>query len=463
MGAPINAGETLNIPVLQALKQNLTCYENGKYSETAEDSRKSRRLTLLRDGEDCFDFQPGSQPGNLSLQGFLCPFRLHDTYAVDLTLFYEGTIRTEQLSQLNPQGCLLPQQIQAFLGQTLLLFAEPVNQQDDYQGLANDCVAHLLSGFEIPDLETTGRLLGDPIFEYDNGEIDPVQHLRIIVWFNCQAIAPEQLNKVNQRLFYLLYSQHKILYAHHQARYCADQAKQLYSTIDSYVKRFTIDTSVSNFSQTTQISDRLQHLKGYLQHLNDSLTELPPIELKYARYLFELQDHESTIIINAQNYRSQLTKLEMLPENDTGFLKQFLEQAYNQFQQQIQADQRSLAPGRELLQQLIATTRGLVEVVQAELNRLQQQIAEEERDRQEKADRRLQNEIQAIGTGIAAGTIVASSSGLITQQWAWPWSPNHSSYPHPFLGSIIASVFFALIGWGGVKLLQRSSNWNSKR
>jgi hypothetical protein len=48
------------------------------------------------------------------------------------------------LEGLNPQGCLLPSQIKASLGQTLVLFAQPEGQIHDIQEFANDCLAAIL-------------------------------------------------------------------------------------------------------------------------------------------------------------------------------------------------------------------------------------------------------------------------------------------------------------------------------
>jgi hypothetical protein len=53
--------------------------------------------------------------------------QLQDTYALDLTLLAADTLEINQLKNLNFQGCLLPHNIQASLGQTLVLFAKPVD------------------------------------------------------------------------------------------------------------------------------------------------------------------------------------------------------------------------------------------------------------------------------------------------------------------------------------------------
>jgi len=53
--------------------------------------------------------------------------------------------------------------------------------------------------------------------------------------------------------------------------------------------------------------------------------------------------------------------------------------------------------------------------------------------------------------GIATGSILASSFGLITQPVTWPWEPNYGKYPHPFLVALIVSFSFAFIVWQAMK------------
>ncbi|MEC4817728.1 MAG: hypothetical protein SAK29_31315 [Scytonema sp. PMC 1069.18] len=345
-------GQTLHILELQNLRQKLICYENGQYQPAAEDKLYPQQLSLLQPGSDGIDFLLPNQ-GQLELNGFLCPFRLHDTYAIDLTLFYQDTIDVTQIGQFNPQGLLLPEKLGASLGQTLLLYAEPLESLDNYQVLANTCIAQLFPRLALPELVATGSLLGNPVFEYDNLEISPNQQYHILVWFKCKNVDEEKIDAVSKQLLYLFSCHHKILYAYHQSRWCDRQAKQIYSTLEGYV---------NNFEQICKSPNRLQQFK-------DLLNELPQLAFKYARYLRDLQDHETTIAINRDNYISQLKKLATLPDNNLAFLQQFLDRANNKFKRQIQADRSYLEPGREFSERLINTIRGFAAIEQIESDR----------------------------------------------------------------------------------------------
>ena len=83
------------------------------------------------------------------------------------------------LKQLNPQGCLLPNHIKASIGQTLLLYAEPV-VYDGYSAMADKCVRAFVgeSIWSELTITATGELFGSPIFEYDR----VAKKCHILVW-----------------------------------------------------------------------------------------------------------------------------------------------------------------------------------------------------------------------------------------------------------------------------------------
>ncbi|WP_226585664.1 hypothetical protein [Microseira wollei] len=279
----VDLGNALHIPELQNLRQKLICYEGDRYFPEAEDTLGAEYLTLLQNHEPSLNFQVPSQPGGLELQGLLCPFRLHDTYAIDLTLFSQDTLNIPQLSYLNPQNLIL-QNIQPSLGKTLLLFGQPSEtQEDNYQALADACVAQLLpEAADITKLVGTGSLLGNPIFEYENNQSDSAQKLHILVWFKCQDMNPTHMDRVAEILFHLLWCRHKILYVYQQSRWCVNQAKKLYGSLEQYT---------SNFSQINETPNRRSHIINL--H-----AKLQKIDLDYTNYLNDLVEHEKTIAIN---------------------------------------------------------------------------------------------------------------------------------------------------------------------
>jgi len=337
----VDLGNKLDIRELQNLLQQLISYQNNQYFPEAEDNQASEYCTLLLNRQASLDFQVIAQPDGLPLQGLLCPYRLHDSYAFDLTLSSQERFFLPQLCQLNPQYLLLPSHIQASLGQTLLLFGQPIELQEKNQGLADACVGQLLPETDKPELINRGFLLGNPIFESESLHKDPSKQLHILVWFKCQSMDTDDMDKASELLLYLLWCRHKIQYVYHESRWCDRQLKQLYNRIEQHRNSF------SQISQSPERQRQFQQL----------LTELREIDIKYAGYLGDLDSHENTIAINEQNYRAKLEKLEALPETDLSAWQQFLDYVRNKLQRQIQADRSFLDPGRDRLQHL----KGIIE------------------------------------------------------------------------------------------------------
>ncbi len=337
----VDFGNTLHIRELKTLRQQLICYEGDRYFPEAEDILGAEYFTLLQNQEPSLHFQVPPQACGLELQGLLCPFRLHDTYAIDLTLFLQDTFTLLQLNYLNPKNFIL-QNIQASLGQTLLLFGQPLAmQKDNCQPLADACVAQLLPGKHSIELVDTGCLLDNPISEYESGLTNSTNKLHILVWFKCRDMNSAQMDRVAEILLHLLWCRHKILYVYRQSRGCVIQAKKLYGSLEQYR---------SNFSQISEVQNRRSHLISL--H-----AKLQQVELDYTNYLNDLAEHEQTISINELNYKTYLEKLEKFPSTKLNFCQEFLQHVRNKFQRQIQVDRDYLATGRDRLQRLKATVQ----------------------------------------------------------------------------------------------------------
>lgn len=335
----VGLGNTLHIRELQNLQQELICYEDDYYFPEAEEIWGAEYSNLLDYQKSSLRFLMPPQVGELQLQGLLCSFRLHDTYAIDLTFFSQDTFTLPQLSYLNPKNLLLDK-IKPSLGQTLLLFGQPLEtQEDNYQVLADTCVAQLLPGKDSIELVDTGSLLGNPIFEYESGLTNPSKKIHILVWFKCQDMSPNHMDRVAEILLHLLWCRHKISYLYKLSRYSVIQAKKLYGSLEQYR---------SNFSQISEVQNRRSHLISL--H-----AKLQQVELDYTNYLNDLEEHEQTIAINYINYRTYLEKLEKLPLTKLSFCQEFLQHVRNKLQRQIQVDRDYLAIGRDRLQRLKAT------------------------------------------------------------------------------------------------------------
>jgi hypothetical protein len=408
-------------PKLDSLPEHLS-------NRNSKNSQQSDYLELFQsDGDKVVSFTTISEPEKLPLTGQIYPLQLHDTYALDFTLRSPNlTVEINQLSNLNFQGCLLPCEIEASLGQTLVLFAKPVDFAGNHQDLAVACVDALFQNSELkqpkPYLIGEGKLLGSPIFEFDNSQEDPRLKCHILVWLDTDEKTSEieELGDYYPPLLNLLCCRSKILYVYYQAHRCNEEARKLYSQLEEKVAEFS--------HLKSERKERLEQLEGWL-------TELPQIGLTYARYLRDIELHQIAIETNVVNYSLWLKKLSDCRVNEIDnldFLQEFIKRSCNTFQKQIKVNMSYLNAGKQLFQQMIETIRGIVDVD------AQKQQADYERD-EKNSDRALQTLIAIVGVGIGTAGVVATASPYIIEQ-----KPNEK--PHNFTLSLLFSLGAGLVG-----------------
>ncbi|BAY45468.1 hypothetical protein SAMD00079811_30710 [Scytonema sp. HK-05] len=410
-------GKQLGVPRLENLPKLIEEANNQKNSITGE-ILPERILT----------FTAIKHKKNLHLSGEANPIEIHDTYALDLTLRYpHPEVQLTDLRGLNPDDCLLPKNINASLGQTLVFFAKPVGKIDNEQAFADACVAGLLSEETVRELKIhcqhQGQLLGSPIFEYNNDADSPEEQCHLLIWLNTHSETTnlEEKGEYYYPLINLLLCRSKIIYARSEAIWCYEQAREAYSDLEKYKQEFKeqknnpIDLKFDKFNQL--------------------LNEIPEISFNYVDYLRDLELHRTTIQTNSKNYRLYLDKLNnvCIKSDNLEFLSNFLELALDTFVEQINTDLAYLTPGQNLFDQMIGTIRGIVEVEQA------------------KRDRSLERTIQVVGIAFGGGAIV---SGVVTQHIdkSFGQQINFKSLVHhplvlSLLWSFLATFVFGLVAW----------------
>ncbi|MCT7975859.1 hypothetical protein [Laspinema olomoucense] len=424
-------GESLDILALKTCRQWLNIPE--------QQAAIAFRELLSEELDRCLSFHFPEVEGKSDTprrNGELYAVQLHDTYVADLTFRYPGMVSVAELTHLNPEGMLLPDRISASIGQTLVLFAKPVIAEEcpslaTLRDLADRCLQALLTNAPLPVLPSyraQGKLLGSPIFEYDNESENPAQYCHILVWLDCHpdTATLEASGDYYHPLMDLLCYRSKIRFSYHQARTRYRDCRQLYHQLETLMKGLQ-----------TLPEDTAEKLTG----LQDSLLKINPQAFTYASHIRDMEDQRTTMITNLKNYT---TKLEALTTNIDGeqefrFFQAFSHECRSKLLRQIHTDLNYLRPGNALFGHCIATMRGIVEVEQAKMNNKQQQTNQD-----------LQNEIQAVGVGIAAGAIVASNSALIFQPWKREREIFEFSFSWPFVGFIIAlviSVFCSVGAW----------------
>lgn len=417
----------LPFPGLKDLKSKLLCYHDGNY----EPQREGRSQWLTDSGT--LPLGSISSREGFKITAELEPFRLNDTYVADLTLTPESpdtTIEVRQLAAFNPDGCLLPHQIQASLGQTLWLSVEVEKSDSECEELAKNCAIALLQGTPLdPVLISQGKLFGGLLFEYEafaEGALsaiapdtadNPAQHCHILVSLNnTQTPTGKLFTEAYDWLRNLLCCRHKIRYVYYQSRLCYQDAREQYSELEKQGQ------SYSQLLTQPEAEARLASLK-------QSLAQVSTAIFAYDTELRNLQTHLTTIETNSFNYQRCLERLPLQNGDNIENWQHFLSRETEKYRQQIQTDLNYLRPGRTLFDQLIATLLGITDIEQVERDRQQLQ-----------KEKSLENTIKAVGVGVAIGTstasVTASSFGRLDK----------SPLPLPFnLHPFAASVLFSLL------------------
>jgi hypothetical protein len=356
------------------------------------------------------------------LKGNLQPFLLNDTYCVDITLKPEGEnveVEVEQLSAFQPQVFL--NQITADLGKVLTIHREqnywitPKPKLEDAAKWANAlCARTSFNPQFIDQLE----LFNCPCFLFEAGD------LTIII----SLAKPKQLDldKANdnyESLRDLFWCQKKIVATYSKAKESYQTARELYSKLEKKVQEFY---TISNETPEQRLN-RLDTLDTMVQ-------EIPQDLLYYNCCLRDLKTHYTTIKTNSDNFKTCLSSL-LEAGNKLEVWSRLAEKTYPLYLRQIETYLEYLEPGKDLFSDLINTIRARTEIEQAKNNQ------------------DLQDHIQSIGVGIAAGAIIASTSGLMMEPWSLPTRDNWIKplSIHPFIIVLTVSTFCS---WGAWKLMK---------
>lgn len=427
-------GEKLNIQELKDFPNKL---KSDKHATVSQYNLNNEYLELLP--ERLLYFSNQADDNKPQLTGEIYPLQIHDTYAVDITLRYANTtINVDDLKDLNPDGFLLPNQIKASLGQTLILFAQPIGTTE-YEELANNCLKALFPTETETNLNyplTEGKFLGSPIFQYENS----IENINILIWFNCypRTESLEAEGQYYQLLINLLCCHSKIIYAYSESHWCNEQGRIIYQDLKDIVKEL----------------DKLpQNLDTRLETLKTLLTKMTHKAFNYGRHLRDLEIHRTTIETNVRNYKYWLLKLKKISDEDNlAFFQDFLDRTNNKFVKQIRVYLAYLTPGENLFGEILDSIRGMVQIAQSEsdrqIDRADRQRYNDQNDADTMRDRNLQTTIATVGFGLGAAQIGASVAPyIISQQPVKPILPPFiTNKLHPSVLSVLLSLGFGILG-----------------
>ena len=329
-------------------------------------------------------------------------------------------IEITELGNFNPNNLILSDSYEDWLGQTIFITYKLKNYvaptQEKLKELADGCVNNLFPPSHRPLLYRTTKLWDCPIFEYSCFQ----GQLQVFVYLIDDS-REKLLGSILQPVFELFYHRHKINKAFIDSRAIRNLAHNSYREIENIIEELETKLVVKQEQYLHDLKTNVKHL------LHDCLD--------YQRILQTLEDFDNTISIHVYNYQQKLSaileKCQLQPEELTTF-SLFIEKTSPYFQRQIKGDLGYFQHGTNLIQTAIASIRGIVEIEQAE------------------SDRNLQKTIQAVGFGIGAAGVVATSAPYWIKQ-----DPEVIPINKPFVSSslntfiliILLSLFTGLLTW----------------
>lgn len=370
------------------------------------------------------------------------PQKLSDSYGLLINVFrrqspgFDG-VNSSEVSEFNPNQCLTFAEKEKFIGETLLITAYLSKPKpDNAEALRTDAETLLnkLLGF-CPDFYQADTFLDSYIVEFSQPKTSKTRYL---VLFYFADATSEKLKTIYFDLPELFLYYHKITKVFQESRKVADELNKLI---------------LDEIESKSKLPDSLD-LDGLKHQLKDILKTVP----KYTSEFRNLENSLNTLNIHIRNYQLKLKSLQVQANDPLDFFNRFAERESQTFQLQIQADINYSKPGAQLLDQAIASIRGLVEIDQAESDRTAAQT-------EKNNDRQLENTIQSVGTGIGVGIgfagILASSYPLLEDKPLYFPSPQYTAL-HPFVISVTLSCILGgglgwLAWWGTRKLLKASS------
>ncbi len=448
---------TLPFHQLKDLRSHLICYNNNTYDSTQEVSKPSFKLTHT----DSLELGSIPTTAGFPIHGNLQAFRLHDTYAADLTLSPDATqaIDIPQLQLFQPQS-LLPTTIQASLGQTIWLYGEVDATIDECLELANKCAIALLAGTNLnPIFQHQDNLFGSLLFEFQvinpSHPEDLAQQYHLLIALNHQQAPTIELATQGYNwLLDLFCCYHKIRFIESQASQRYRDARLIYSQLDQYIN------DLSQLIATNERQLRLENLKS-------ELTKLPKYTINYNQCLGDLQAHYTALTTNTTNYEICLKNLENLGNIPQSW-QEFLQQTRDRDRSQIQTHLNYLTPTQATFQQAIDAIRGTVAIEQAQSDRARE-------DALQNRQQRLEVFITFVSTGLAVSGVSSQVANEPAKTIISHFSPNpqpkspyflFSSFSaiafHIILGIIVAIPFGALV-WGLQRNLINKIIWFAKK
>lgn len=385
---------------------------------------------------------------NYALKGYYYPVRLSETYGLLFDCSVDEKIQSQDVSCLR----YLKQQadsIQADLGKTWIISGSLPTPTTDTETLAKNIYKALLAEEKSKNLtdaayealitqewqyRKTGNFLSASVFEiwqtpHNWKSVEENCHILIFLYPNQQTMqAAAQFYDDWMRL---LCYRNKIIWAYCETQKLKRQLQAGFKTISGTIS-------------TIQKKADLPYFQAILER-NVEVFSNYVINLNY------LEIQRKTIEVNLQNYQEYLNYIKNYITTNTSkfgntelkFLEDFSNVVQNKYQAQTKKDYESLSPGIAILENLLNTIRGIVEIEQAERDR-----------RIEIQNTNFQNAVAVVGVGVGTASVIATAVSPFVESITQLPSKDGNNRPLPAnawlnfgIAFIISIAIGSLLGW----------------
>lgn len=325
------------------------------------------------------------------LEGYYYALQLSDTYALQIDCSVINDNNSKPISRLQDIKKNIESRIhqQGKLGKTWFVWGQlsKIYNDEEIHAIAQQCYKQINPNSQSQiNLKNQGNFLGATAFELweqpndwvDEKSFQDSFHILICLF------APERsLDDISTSIADIYFDlsrlfcyRHKIIWAYHQSRKLKSKLKKDFHEVQKIVKK------------VSELGQQINAGKLNLQELQKTLTDTLTILSHYAIDLNYLDDQGRTIKVNLNNYKKRLEKISRENSNNQRqFMQEFSEFSAEKYLQQVETDYINLSPGLTLLQNLISTIQGTIDIYQA------------------KSDRHLEEFIGIAGVGLATSQI----------------------------------------------------------
>jgi hypothetical protein len=408
-------------PELNKDYQKLNSQEQDLLKQLALLEKPEVDYVELHEPEKIEHFQP-------DLEGYYRALQLSDTYSLQVDCSVINDNKGKPISRLQDIKENIESRIhqQGKLGKTWFVWGQLSKKYNDkeIEAIAQECYKQINPNSQSQiNLEKQGNFLGATAFEVweqPNALIDEKSFHVLICLFPAQRSLDDITTSIANVYFdlnRLFCYRHKIIWAYHQSRKLKSKLKKDFHEVQQIVKKIT------------ELGQQINVGKLNLQELQKTLTDTLTILSHYAIDLSYLDDQGRTIKVNLNNYKKRLEKISKENSNNQlQFMEEFGEFSAEKYLQQVETDYINLSPALTLLQNLISTIQGTIDIYQAH------------------SDRHLEEFIGIAGVGLATSQI---GSAVILAEI--PKNQNPLTYQIQiftlslFIGLIFAALTYILL------------------